>query len=76
MRTLRRAVSGLAPLLVASTVVLGGGTTASAASLVQVTDFGYNPTNLAMHLYVPDTVTRDPAVVVALHYYTGPEPVQ
>jgi poly(hydroxyalkanoate) depolymerase family esterase len=49
---------------------------ASAASLVQVTNFGANPTNLAMHLYVPDNIpagTRAP-VLVAVHYCTGSGP--
>jgi poly(hydroxyalkanoate) depolymerase family esterase len=44
---------------------------AAAAELTEVTDFGENPTNLRMHLYVPDTVTDQPAVVLALHYCTG-----
>jgi poly(3-hydroxybutyrate) depolymerase len=49
---------------------------AQAASLVQVTNFGNNPTNLAMHLYVPDNIpagTR-PAILVAVHYCTGSGP--
>ena len=33
-------------------------TPASAATLTQVTNFGTNPTNLQMHLYVPDTGRR------------------
>src|SRR5690349_16320329 len=74
MRTLRRAVLGLVPVLVAATMMLTG-TPASAASLVQITDFGYNPTNLEMHLYVPDTVTRHPAIVVASHFCGGSGPV-
>jgi acetylxylan esterase len=51
-------------------------TPASAASLVQVTNFGANPTNLAMHLYVPDGIpagTRPP-ILVAVHYCTGSGP--
>jgi endo-1,4-beta-xylanase len=75
MRTLRRALSGLLALLLATTTLFLGSTPASAASLVEVTDFGYNPTNLQMHLYVPDTVERHPAVVVALHFCTGSGPV-
>jgi endo-1,4-beta-xylanase len=74
MRTLRRAVLGLVPVLVAATMMLTG-TPASAASLVQITNFGYNPTNLEMHLYVPDTVTRHPAIVVASHFCGGSGPV-
>src|SRR5438309_3736253 len=74
MRTARRLLSGLLALVLATTAFLTG-TPASAASLVQVTDFGYNPTNLDMHLYVPDTVPRHPAIVVALHFCTGSGPV-
>jgi len=73
MRITRRVLSGLIPLLLATTLL--NPIPAAAASLVQVTDFGYNPTNLAMHLYVPDTLPRRPAVVVALHFCTGSGPV-
>ncbi|MEV0218213.1 PHB depolymerase family esterase [Streptomyces sp. NPDC050704] len=47
---------------------------APAAALTEVTDFGSNPSNLQMYLYVPDNVTADPAVVVAVHYCTGSGP--
>jgi poly(hydroxyalkanoate) depolymerase family esterase len=47
---------------------------AGAASLTQVTNFGTNPTNLAMHLYVPNTVAAKPAILVAVHYCTGSGP--
>ncbi|RLP93049.1 PHB depolymerase family esterase [Micromonospora sp. CV4] len=47
---------------------------ASAATLTQVTGFGNNPTNLQMHLYVPDRVAARPAVLLALHYCTGSGP--
>jgi len=47
---------------------------ASAATLVEVTNFGSNPTNLRMHLYVPDRVASRPAVLVAVHYCTGTGP--
>src|ERR1043165_3035530 len=42
--------------------------------LVGVTDFGPNPTGLQMFLYVPASVHKHPAVVVALHYCTGSGP--
>ena len=48
---------------------------ASAASLVEVTSFGRNPTNLRMFLYVPDNVRPRPAVLVAVHFCTGSGPV-
>ncbi|WP_332112447.1 extracellular catalytic domain type 1 short-chain-length polyhydroxyalkanoate depolymerase [Streptomyces gossypiisoli] len=47
---------------------------APTATLTEVTDFGSNPSNLRMYLYVPDSVTPDPAVLVAVHYCTGSGP--
>ncbi|WCN79115.1 extracellular catalytic domain type 1 short-chain-length polyhydroxyalkanoate depolymerase [Micromonospora sp. LH3U1] len=49
-------------------------TPASAATLTQVTNFGTNPTNLQMHLYVPDRVASRPAILLAMHYCTGTGP--
>jgi poly(hydroxyalkanoate) depolymerase family esterase len=47
---------------------------APTATLTEVTSFGTNPSNLQMYLYVPDSVTANPAVVVAVHYCTGSGP--
>ena len=48
---------------------------ASAATLVEVTNFGSNPTGLRMHLYVPDRLaTPRPPILVAVHYCTGSGP--
>ncbi len=51
------------------------GTTASppahAAQLQQVTNFGANPSNLGMYVYVPDNLPADAPIVVAIHYCTG-----
>ncbi|WDZ83510.1 PHB depolymerase family esterase [Micromonospora cathayae] len=47
---------------------------ASAATLTEVTNFGTNPTNLRMHLYVPDTVAPRPGLLVVSHYCTGSGP--
>ncbi|MFI8189406.1 PHB depolymerase family esterase [Streptomyces sp. NPDC085946] len=47
---------------------------APAATLTEVTGFGPNPSNLQMYLYVPESVTPKPAVVVAVHYCTGSGP--
>ncbi|ELS51337.1 extracellular catalytic domain type 1 short-chain-length polyhydroxyalkanoate depolymerase [Streptomyces viridochromogenes] len=44
------------------------------ATLTEITDFGTNPSNLRMHLYVPETVTANPAVLVAVHWCTGSGP--
>ncbi len=63
---------GVTGLLVATLVGLQA--PASAASLVEVTGFGANPSNLRMHLYVPDNLPARPAVVVAVHYCTGSGP--
>lgn len=47
---------------------------AAAGSLVQVTNFGTNPTNLQMWLYVPPSVKSHPAILLALHQCTGSGP--
>ncbi|MGI5373530.1 extracellular catalytic domain type 1 short-chain-length polyhydroxyalkanoate depolymerase [Streptomyces sp. CA-251387] len=44
------------------------------ATLTEVTDFGANPSNLRMYLYVPDSVRPNPAVLVAVHWCTGSGP--
>ncbi|GAB3986778.1 PHB depolymerase family esterase [Plantactinospora veratri] len=76
---MRRLVRALA--IATSAVVLGAGmvsltvaTPASAATLTEVTNFGTNPSNLRMHLYVPDRLAARPAIVVAVHYCTGTGP--
>ena len=71
---MRKAVLGG---LVAVAVLIGTVLTAlapppaSAASLVQVTNFGANPSNLLMHVYVPDNHPARPAILVAVHYCGG-----
>ena len=47
---------------------------ASAAALVEVTGFGTNPTNLRMHLYVPDNTPTNAPLLLAVHYCTGSGP--
>lgn len=47
---------------------------APTGELIEITDFGPNPTDLDMHLYVPHDVQRRPEVLVALHYCTGSGP--
>jgi poly(hydroxyalkanoate) depolymerase family esterase len=44
---------------------------AHAAGLTQITDFGDNPGNLEMYVYVPDNVGPNPAIVVSNHWCTG-----
>ncbi|WFE61304.1 PHB depolymerase family esterase [Micromonospora sp. WMMD712] len=64
----------LATALATTTAVISAATPASAATLTQVTNFGTNPTNLQMHLYVPDRVAARPPLLLALHYCTGSGP--
>ena len=47
---------------------------AKAASLVQVTNFGNNPSNLQMYIYVPNSVQANPPILLALHQCTGSGP--
>lgn len=42
-----------------------------AESLVQVTDFGTNPTDTLMYIYVPATLATKPPIIVAIHYCSG-----
>ncbi|MFF4505891.1 PHB depolymerase family esterase [Streptomyces sp. NPDC001401] len=70
-------VTALVPLLAAVTLTAppaAARTAVPTATLTEVTDFGANPSNLQMYLYVPDSVTAHPAVVVAVHYCTGSGP--
>ncbi|MFC7617676.1 PHB depolymerase family esterase [Actinokineospora soli] len=63
-----------AAVTAAATALVVAAPGAQAASLVEVTSFGPNPSNLRMHLYVPDSVRTRPAVLVASHYCTGTGP--
>jgi poly(hydroxyalkanoate) depolymerase family esterase len=47
---------------------------AQAASLVEITNFGNNPSGLRMYLYVPNSVKPQPPILVAVHYCTGSGP--
>ncbi|HEY1176868.1 MAG TPA: PHB depolymerase family esterase [Phytomonospora sp.] len=64
----------LAAVLLTTGLVTALPAPASAAALTEVTNFGANPTGLRMHVYVPDSVTARPAVLVAVHYCTGSGP--
>ncbi|WP_327048574.1 PHB depolymerase family esterase [Microbispora sp. NBC_01189] len=44
---------------------------ASAATLTEVTNFGSNPGNIRMFLYVPNNVAARPGVLVAMHGCNG-----
>jgi poly(hydroxyalkanoate) depolymerase family esterase len=69
MRRLLRAA--LVALLVLPLFVFSTAGPAAAATLTRVTDFGNNPTNLGMYLYVPDNVSPRPALLVLVHYCGG-----
>jgi acetylxylan esterase len=57
-----------------ATGLLASSLSAHAASLREVTGFGTNPSNLRMHLYVPDVLPNNAPILVANHYCTGTGP--
>jgi poly(hydroxyalkanoate) depolymerase family esterase len=65
--------AAIAAWFVAAATLLGT-TSASAASLVEISGFGQNPSNLRMHVYAPDTLASPPPILVAIHYCTGTGP--
>ena len=65
--------AAIAAWIVTAATLLGV-TPASAASLVEISGFGQNPTNLRMHVYAPDTLASPPPILVAIHYCTGSGP--
>ncbi|GAB3001621.1 extracellular catalytic domain type 1 short-chain-length polyhydroxyalkanoate depolymerase [Saccharothrix stipae] len=72
MRRLSRALAAavlLLPLIVGTALMTAG--PASAATLTRVTDFGPNPSNINMYVYVPDNVAPQPALLVLVHYCGG-----
>jgi hypothetical protein len=68
------ALAGLGAVLAAAVMMVVPAPAASAATLAQVTNFGFNPTNLGMYEYVPANVAPHPAILVAVHYCTGSGP--
>ncbi|SED97588.1 esterase, PHB depolymerase family [Streptomyces misionensis] len=73
----RKVSARLAAVLAATSLVLSVlimATPASAASLTQVTNFGDNPGNMQMYVYVPDTHTAKPPIVLAMHGCGGSGP--
>jgi acetylxylan esterase len=40
--------------------------TSANAALVRVNDFGNNPTNLQMNIYVPSNLATNPAIILAV----------
>jgi poly(hydroxyalkanoate) depolymerase family esterase len=76
MKSVRNVIATLtvSAALAVSAVVVSGSSPASAASLTQVTNFGSNPGNMQMYLYVPTTVAASPGIVVAMHPCGGSGP--
>ncbi|WP_213450585.1 extracellular catalytic domain type 1 short-chain-length polyhydroxyalkanoate depolymerase [Rhizomonospora bruguierae] len=73
MKTRSTALGGLVALvLVLASLVFAA--PASAATLTEITNFGTNPTNLRMHLYVPNNAQQQAPILVAVHYCTGTGP--
>ncbi|MFC3492920.1 extracellular catalytic domain type 1 short-chain-length polyhydroxyalkanoate depolymerase [Glycomyces rhizosphaerae] len=65
------AVFAIALALASAVAVFMAPKAAQAAQLTQITNFGNNPGNLQMHVYVPDNVASNPAIVVANHWCGG-----
>ncbi|MCC3655408.1 PHB depolymerase family esterase [Streptomyces sp. S07_1.15] len=74
MTRLRSLLAAVAGSLLLFLTGISAPSPAFAASLVEVTDFGSNPGNLRMHLYVPDSRPERPAIVVAMHGCGGSGP--
>lgn len=69
-----RLLGVLLALVAAIGVSLPAAHPAAAASLTQVTNFGTNPTNLQMYVYVPNSVKANPPILLALHGCQGSGP--
>ncbi|HEX9536820.1 MAG TPA: PHB depolymerase family esterase, partial [Streptosporangiaceae bacterium] len=65
-------------VMAAAALAAGGGLQmaplASAASLVQITNFGNNPGGLQMYVYVPESVKASAPILVAMHQCTQSGP--
>jgi poly(hydroxyalkanoate) depolymerase family esterase len=68
------AAAGAAAAFTALTFVTGLAPGASAAGLVQVTNFGADPGGAQMYIYVPNIVQPRPAILLALHGCGGTGP--
>jgi acetylxylan esterase len=60
-------LTGMTSLLAAMTSLA----VVQAASLTRVNNFGSNPANVKMYIYVPENVRSNPDVVVAIHHCQG-----
>ncbi len=75
MKAVLKVLGGLAAAALAIAASLQAVSPARAASLVQVTNFGSNPSNLQMFAYVPNSVSAHPPILLAVHYCGGSGPV-
>ena len=74
-RSLKSRLLGIVLAVVAAVVVnLPAAPQADAASLTQITNFGTNPSNLLMYVYVPNNVKPNPPILLALHGCQGTGP--
>ncbi|WP_327044614.1 PHB depolymerase family esterase [Microbispora sp. NBC_01189] len=74
MKRLLAVLAGVCAAVLYAAVTLVSAQSAAAATLTEVTNFGANPGNLRMHLYVPNTVQSNPAIVLAMHPCGGSGP--
>lgn len=59
--------------------ILGSIVTAACAlgaSLQPISNFGDNPTNIQMYIYVPDNVASSPPIIVAVSHFTTAHTIQ
>ncbi|WP_026924451.1 extracellular catalytic domain type 1 short-chain-length polyhydroxyalkanoate depolymerase [Glycomyces arizonensis] len=70
-RTLHAALAAAVLLSITIATLNFSASPAQAATMNRVTDFGANPTDLDMYVYVPDDVAPEPALLVMVHYCTG-----
>ncbi|WP_432933385.1 extracellular catalytic domain type 1 short-chain-length polyhydroxyalkanoate depolymerase [Microbispora sp. CA-135349] len=74
MKRLLAAFAGVCAAVLCALAALVAAPPAVAATLTEVTNFGSNPGNLRMHLYVPNNVQQNPAIVLAMHTCGGTGP--
>jgi poly(hydroxyalkanoate) depolymerase family esterase len=65
------AVFAIALTLASALAVFMAPKAAHAAQFTQITEFGDNPGNLEMYVYVPDNIGPNPAILVSNHWCTG-----
>jgi len=74
MKRARALWAGACAALLYALVALVSPNQVTAATLTEVTNFGPNPGNLRMHIYVPNNVQPNPAIVLAMHPCGGSGP--